>query len=45
MTAGAHRTCDGRDEADWQALAEATLSEHGKLDVLVNNAAILMTYT
>ena len=40
-----YRTCDVTSEADWQALAEATLSEHGKLDVLVNNAAILMTYT
>ena len=36
-----YRTCDVTSEADWQALAEATLSEHGKLDVLVNNAAIL----
>ena len=40
-----YRTCDVTSEADWQALSEATLSEHGKLDVLVNNAAILMTYT
>ena len=40
-----YRTCDVTSEADWQALAEVTLSEHGKLDVLVNNAAILMTYT
>ena len=40
-----YRTCDVTSEADWRALAEATLSEHGKLDVLVNNAAILMTYT
>ena len=40
-----YRTCDVTSETDWQALAEATVSEHGKLDVLVNNAAILMTYT
>ena len=40
-----YRTCDVTSEADWQALADATQSEHGKLDVLVNNAAILMTYT
>ncbi len=40
-----YRTCDVTSEADWQALAAATVSEHGKLDVLVNNAAILMTYT
>ncbi|MDG1034009.1 MAG: SDR family NAD(P)-dependent oxidoreductase, partial [Luminiphilus sp.] len=40
-----YRTCDVTSETDWQALAQATISEHGKLDVLVNNAAILMTYT
>ena len=32
-------------EADWMSLAESTIGQHGKLDVLVNNAAILMTYT
>ena len=40
-----YRTCDVTSETDWQTLAQATISEHGKLDVLVNNAAILMTYT
>ena len=40
-----HRACDVTSEFDWQALSDAVIAEHGKLDVLVNNAAILMTYT
>jgi 3-oxoacyl-[acyl-carrier protein] reductase len=33
-------TCDVTSEADVQALFEATLAEHGHLDVLVNNAGL-----
>lgn len=40
-----YRACDVTSELDWQALSESIIAEHGKLDVLVNNAAILMTYT
>ena len=40
-----YRACDVTSESDWQALSDAVIAEHGKLDVLVNNAAILMTYT
>lgn len=40
-----YQTCDVTSEADWMSLAESTIGQHGKLDVLVNNAAILMTYT
>ncbi len=31
---------DVRSEADWQAVAEATVSEYGRVDVLLNNAGI-----
>lgn len=40
-----YQTCDVTSESDWMALAKSTVADHGKLDVLVNNAAILMTYT
>ncbi len=33
--------CDVTDEAAWGVLAHAVLAEHGRIDVLVNNAAIL----
>ena len=36
---------DVASEADWQALAEQVEAEYGRLDVLVNNAAMLMAYT
>ena len=32
--------CDVRDEADVQGLMDAALSEHGRIDVLVNNAGL-----
>jgi NAD(P)-dependent dehydrogenase (short-subunit alcohol dehydrogenase family) len=40
---GAHATaahCDVSDESQVKGLIEATMAEHGRLDVLVNNAAI-----
>ena len=40
-----YRACDVTRESDWQALSDSVIAEHAKLDVLVNNAAILMTYT
>jgi 3alpha(or 20beta)-hydroxysteroid dehydrogenase len=33
---------DVTSEADWTALVDATTEAHGRLDVLVNNAAILL---
>ena len=33
---------DVTSEADWQAAVEAAVSEYGKLDVLVNNAGIVL---
>jgi len=40
-----YRQHDVGSEADWLALATWIGDEFGKLDVLVNNAAILMAYT
>ena len=34
------RLCDVRDEADVQGLMDAARSEHGRIDVLVNNAGL-----
>ena len=40
---GAHfERLDVSDEADWARVVDATLERHGKIDVLVNNAAILL---
>jgi 3alpha(or 20beta)-hydroxysteroid dehydrogenase len=36
-----YRHLDVASDADWQAAAEAIEAQHGRLDVLVNNAAIL----
>lgn len=33
---------DVTDEASWQALVESTLADHGRIDALVNNAAVLL---
>jgi NAD(P)-dependent dehydrogenase (short-subunit alcohol dehydrogenase family) len=35
--------CDVRDDAQCQALVDATLERHGKVDVLVNNAGVGVT--
>lgn len=40
-----YRQHDVGSEEDWQALAQWVSEEFGQLDVLVNNAAILMAYT
>jgi 3alpha(or 20beta)-hydroxysteroid dehydrogenase len=37
-----YRRCDVADEGDWAALVDATVAAHGRLDVLVNNAAVLL---
>ena len=34
------RLCDVRHEADVQGLMDATVAEHGRIDVLVNNAGL-----
>jgi 3alpha(or 20beta)-hydroxysteroid dehydrogenase len=34
--------CDVTDEADWQSLVDAVMGVHGRIDVLVNNAAVLL---
>ncbi|MEE2957514.1 MAG: SDR family oxidoreductase [Actinomycetota bacterium] len=34
------RVCDVRDEAEVQGLLNATVAEHGRIDVLVNNAGL-----
>lgn len=34
---------DVRDEAAWQQLCKATVADHGRVDVLVNNAGIFMS--
>jgi 3alpha(or 20beta)-hydroxysteroid dehydrogenase len=34
--------CDVSSEADWRSLADETLAAHGRIDVLVNNAAVLL---
>ncbi|MCC7364318.1 MAG: glucose 1-dehydrogenase [Dehalococcoidia bacterium] len=34
---------DVRSEADWQRVVERTLAEHGRIDVLINNAGIFRT--
>src|SRR6476659_9055435 len=33
---------DATSEADWQGAVRATLARHGRLDVLINNAAIVI---
>ncbi|RUT32500.1 SDR family oxidoreductase [Arsenicitalea aurantiaca] len=35
-----YRHCDVAEEADIRALVEGAIAEHGRLDILVNNAAI-----
>jgi len=35
-----YQSLDVRDEAQWQAVTDAVLAAHGRLDVLVNNAGI-----
>ena len=37
-----YRHCDVSDEADWDALVSATVERFGRVDVLVNNAALLL---
>ena len=39
-----YRQHDVTSEADWQSLAAWLEEEYGHLDILVNNAAILMAY-
>ena len=39
------RVQDVTDEADWDALMQEIISAHGKLDVLVNNAGIVLPGT
>jgi NAD(P)-dependent dehydrogenase (short-subunit alcohol dehydrogenase family) len=39
LEGGTHR-CDVTDEGETQALADAVVSEHGRIDVLFNNAGI-----
>lgn len=38
--AAAYEHLDVREEAEWQTVMSAVLEEHGRLDVLVNNAGI-----
>jgi 3alpha(or 20beta)-hydroxysteroid dehydrogenase len=40
-SAAAYAHLDVTSEADWAAVVEDTLREHGRIDVLVNNAAVL----
>jgi 3alpha(or 20beta)-hydroxysteroid dehydrogenase len=39
---GSYVRCDVSLEADWVALVEATVARHARIDVLVNNAAVLL---
>jgi len=39
--AAAYRKLDVAREGEWQALVEETLSRHGRIDVLVNNAGLV----
>jgi 3alpha(or 20beta)-hydroxysteroid dehydrogenase len=43
--AAAYRHLDVRSESDWKAAVSATVERHGRIDVLVNNAAILLIRT
>ncbi len=36
--------CDIASEADWQALAEATIRNYGRIDILINNAGVSGSY-
>lgn len=36
--------CDIASEDDWQALAQATISHYGRIDILINNAGISGSY-
>ena len=36
--------CDIASEDDWQALAEATISNYGRIDILINNAGVSGSY-
>ena len=38
--AATYRRLDVRREDDWQAVTEAALADHGRLDVVVNNAGV-----
>jgi 3alpha(or 20beta)-hydroxysteroid dehydrogenase len=43
--AAGYRHLDVRSESDWRAAVGETVGRHGRLDVLVNNAAILLIRT
>jgi NAD(P)-dependent dehydrogenase (short-subunit alcohol dehydrogenase family) len=38
------RPFDVRDEAQWKAVVDETMSEYGRIDVLINNAGIVKAY-
>jgi NAD(P)-dependent dehydrogenase (short-subunit alcohol dehydrogenase family) len=40
-----HRALDISDPASWKALVDEIVAEHGRIDILVNNAAIVHTDT